>query len=143
MIFFAVEVGRRKEIDIMITSLKSEVLNDALHKIQDYCEKEIIPKMEYSNRLEINFGEVLYRGWESKYEYSFAIDKSKMNIYYRSGGLMLCFKKEAYTSSTIYDLCSWVLTKDLILYWQDVKHKLLEELDRQEQEFKAVSNFQV
>jgi hypothetical protein len=127
----------------MDAKTKREAIISALHKIEEYCENEIMPKMKYKNDLSVEFGEwERYNGWDADYKHSFSINKRDNKISYRTGGLWLCFEAEEWNKDRlIYD--NWTYAKDLILHWQEVKAKIFDELTRQEAENSAIMDFEV
>jgi hypothetical protein len=127
----------------MCAKTKREAIISALHKIEEYCKNEIMPKMKYKNDLSVEFGEwERYNGWDASYKHSFSINKRDNRISYRTGGLWLRFKTEKWDKDRlIYD--NWTYAKDLILHWQEVKAKIFDELIRQEAENSAIMDFEV
>lgn len=116
---------------------------DGLKKIDQYITEQLVPRVANIGHVSVEFGKLKSypNSWAPEREHSISVYKDG-NIAYRTGGLSLYFSLDKdYKDRCVYK--DWTYSKDLLLYWKEVKQKLLLEIEQKEREYSEIVNFQI
>lgn len=128
----------------MYTPEEKAIIKTHIKAIENYCRNEIAPQIE-GRYVYVDFSENRYRkdGTSFKHSYGFYVDKNG-TVEFSSGALSIVidehYEQRSYSVNAYKEI---QYTEALLLRWQTVKAKLLDEIRQQKQNKSAILNFTV
>ena len=127
----------------MYTNEERNIIKNNIKMIENYCKNEIAPLIDYY--VYVDFSETQYRKSDnSPYRQHFSFYVDKKGVVKFTMGIQTYVFDENYerteSSVSAYDSLS---VEPLLLRWQTVKTKLLNEIRKQQQTKSAILNFQI
>ena len=128
------------------TREEREIIKGHIKAIENYCKTEIAPLI--TDTVYVDFSETQYRkdGSSFRKTYLFSVEKDGTPSFTSSALTMVIdedYKRDGISSGYVNAYENVYYTEELLVRWQNVKAKLIEEINKQKKLKAEVLNFQI